>query len=362
MKSWKITEIAGIGVYVHWSFLILPLLIAGSELSAGSGIAVALQAVLFVLTIFGCVVLHELGHALTARQFGVATHSITLLPIGGVANLDRIPRNPLHELVIALAGPAVNVAIAVVLVMLLIASGMLGSLLNAAAISQSFLLQLLVANIILVVFNLLPAFPMDGGRVLRSLLAAFLPHAQATKIAAIIGQGMAGLFALVAIMSQVWLLLIVAVFIFFAGRGEARMAQAQAATDGWRVGDAMRREFHMVPAHVTLEQAAQAVLFAPQDGFPVIDDGQLVGMLSKQQALQWLSQGHGDLTVREAMEENVPILDLHLSLEESMAKMQIGNYTSMPVANNGRLVGILSASTLQHIMAGWTARPAVVDS
>ncbi|MFW6170701.1 MAG: site-2 protease family protein [Planctomycetota bacterium] len=361
MKSWKITEVAGIGIHVHWSFLILPLLIAGSELSAGSGVAVAVQAVVFVLAIFGCVLLHELGHALTARQFGVATHSITLLPIGGVANLDRIPREPLHELLIALAGPAVNVAIATALFMLLIAFGMLGSLPNVAAISNSFLLQLLLANVILVLFNLLPAFPMDGGRVLRSLLASFLSYSQATKIAAGIGQVMAGLFALVAIMSQQWLLLIVAMFVFFAGRAESRMAQAQAATEGWSVGDAMRRQFHMVPADMTLEQAAQAVLFAPQDGFPVIEDGRLAGMLSKQQAMQLLSQGQNSLLVRDVMQENVPILDLHLPLEESMDRMQTGNYTSMPVASDGRLVGILSASTLRHIMAGWTVRPAVID-
>ena len=139
MKSWKITEIAGIGVYVHWSFLILPLLIAGSALSQGSGIAAAVQSVLFVLAIFGCVLLHELGHALMARQFGIGTHSITLLPIGGVARLDRMPRKPMHELAVALAGPAVNIAIAGLLIVLLVALGMVGSLLSRTAISNSFL-------------------------------------------------------------------------------------------------------------------------------------------------------------------------------------------------------------------------------
>lgn len=361
MNSWKITEIAGIGIYIHWSFLILPLLIAGSQLSAGSGVAVAVQSVVFVLTIFGCVLLHELGHALTARQLGIATHNITLLPIGGVAHLDRIPRQPFHELVIALAGPAVNVAIAGLLLLLLVASGMVSMVFSAAAISNSFLLQLLLANVILVLFNMLPAFPMDGGRVLRSLLASFMPFARATNVAAVVGQIMAGLFVVVGILSQHWLLLLVAAFVFLAGRSEARMAQSEAVAEAWSVADAMRRQFHMVPAAVTLEQAAQAVLFAPQDSFPVVDDNQLVGMLAKQQALLLLAQGRGQMSVSEAMQKNVPALNLNSSLTESLARMETGNYVSMPVVSGGRLVGILSASTLRRIMAGWTMRPAVVE-
>ena len=318
MKSWKITEIAGIGVYIHWSFLILPLLIGGSALSSGAGIAAAIQSVLFVLAIFGCVLLHELGHALTARQFGIGTRSITLLPIGGVASLDRMPRKPLHEFAVAVAGPAVNVAIAAILLLVLVALGAVGSLLSAAAINNSFLVQLLWANIGLVLFNMLPAFPMDGGRVFRSLLASFIPHAQATQIAAVVGQVMAGLFAVVGIWSQHWMLVPLAMFIYFAGRAEAQMVRAQAATEGWRVADAMRRSFHMVPASITLNEAAHAVLLKPQDDFPVIDDNRLVGMLPKQQALLMLAQGRGYLHVREAMRVNVPTLDQQLPLEESI--------------------------------------------
>ncbi len=346
MKSWKITEISGIGVYVHWSFLILPILIGGSALSSGSGIAVAIESVLFVLAIFGCVLLHELGHALMARQYGIGTHSITLLPIGGVASLDRMPRRPLHELAVALAGPAVNVAIAGLLFFVLLAFGMVGSVLDTQAFNSSFLIKLLYANVGLVLFNMLPAFPMDGGRVLRSLLASFLSRTRATNIAAGMGQLMAVLFAGVGIMNSNWVLVFIAVFIFFAGRAEAQMVRAQAATEGWRVADAMRREFHMVSADSTLDQTAQAVLFTPQDDYPVIDNGRLVGMLGKQQALQLLTQGRGNLRVREAMRENVPTLDQQLSLEESIAQMRGGNYTCMPVANDGRLVGILSATSL----------------
>ncbi len=354
MKSWKLTEIAGIGVYVHWSFLILPLLIAGSALSSGSGIALAVEAVLFVLAIFGCVLLHELGHALMARQFGIGTHSITLLPIGGVASLDRMPERPLHELAVALAGPAVNVAIAAVLVVVLLAAGTVGTMFSTTAISHSFLIRLMWANVALVLFNMLPAFPMDGGRVLRSLLASFMPHVRATNIAAAIGQVMAGLFAVVGILSQHWMLVFVAMFVFLAGRAEAQMARAKASIRGYRVGDAMRRQFHMVPADITLDQAAHDVLFKAQDDFPVIEDGRLVGMLAKQHALQLLAQGRGYLRIRESMRGNVPTLDQQLSLEECLDQMEIGNYSSLPVASGGRLVGILSAATLRQWMNGWS--------
>jgi Zn-dependent protease len=360
MRSWKLGEIAGIGVYIHWSFLILPLLIGGSAL-ASAGVAAAVQSVLFVLAIFGCVLLHELGHALTARQFGIGTRSITLLPIGGVANLDRMPRKPAHELAVALAGPAVNVAIAAVLFFVLLAVGTVGSLLRMPAVSSPFLVQLLWANVALVIFNMLPAFPMDGGRVLRAILATFLPHARATSIAAGVGQVMAVLFAFVAFSYSQWTLLLIAVFIFFAGRAEAQMAQTQEAVEGWRVADAMRRNFHLIPAAITLQEIAPHLMQQSDEDFPVIDDNRLVGMLEKRRALMLLSQGRGYLRVSEAMREDVPTLDQQLSLEESIARMQTGNYSSMPVANGGRLVGILSATSLRNILSGWTMRPVVID-
>ncbi|MCA9154797.1 MAG: site-2 protease family protein [Planctomycetales bacterium] len=179
--SWRLGTLSGIGVYVHWSFLILPLLVGGTTiLSAGPWAAA--EAVIFVLAVFGCVVLHEMGHALTARQFGIGTRDITLLPIGGVARLDRMPRKPWQEFAVAVAGPAVNVVIAAVLFLGLIGYGV-ERMLNPA----DFLVRLMWTNIALVAFNMLPAFPMDGGRVLRSLLAMVVSYERATNIAAIVG-------------------------------------------------------------------------------------------------------------------------------------------------------------------------------
>ena len=165
--------------------------------------------------------LHEFGHALTARAFGIRTHDITLLPIGGLARLERIPENPWQEFWIALAGPAVNVAIVAVLLPVAVALGGLQDLLPSNLPAASFLMQLISINVALVVFNLLPAFPMDGGQVLRAVLAMFLPYAKATNIAAACGQFMAVLFGIVGFFTN-WMLMLVAFFVYFAARGKAQ--------------------------------------------------------------------------------------------------------------------------------------------
>lgn len=231
--KWKLGEIARIGVFVHWSFWILPGLILMSALSAGGGMGAAIGSLVFLFAIFGCVVLHEVGHALAARHFGIGTRDITLYPIGGVASLNRIPRNPYQELVIALAGPAVNVVLAG-LFFLAIVSG-LGALLPLAAspLDGSFLMGLMWANVVLVLFNLVPAFPMDGGRVLRAFLAMQLPYVQATEIAAKVGQAVAVVLGLVGLYLRMPILFLVALFVFLAAQAEARMARMDQLYQGF---------------------------------------------------------------------------------------------------------------------------------
>lgn len=223
--KWKLADVAGIGVYVHWSFWILPawIVLAG----AGSGLAGAIVNVAFVFAIFGCVILHELGHALMARYFGIGTRDITIYPIGGVASLNRMPTRPSQELAIALAGPAVNVVIAAALFVVLLIVGVSGSLLAFDIVSGSFLLNLLIVNVGLVLFNLLPAFPMDGGRVLRAILAMRMSHLRATEIAARIGQAAAMFFGLVGLLTG-GTLLFVAMFVFLAASAELAMARRMA--------------------------------------------------------------------------------------------------------------------------------------
>ena len=200
-RSWKISTLFGIGIYVHATFLLLPLLLFFINLQT-SGLAWALYAVMMIPAVFACVVLHELGHALTARHYGIGTRDITLYPIGGVARLESLPQRPLEEFWIAVAGPAVNVAIATVLAGLLFLIVGFDLSILTDSLAGLALLHLIFVNVVLVVFNMLPAFPMDGGRVLRALLATRLGQLQATTIAAQIGVAMAVLFGVVGLFAR----------------------------------------------------------------------------------------------------------------------------------------------------------------
>ena len=219
-NSWHLGRIAGIDVRIHWTFLLLPVWIYLSNIAAGTGALAATVAVLFVLAIFGCVVLHELGHSLTARRFGISTRDITLLPIGGVASLERMPRSPWQELAIAVAGPAVNVVIAAAL---FVGLPLVSFSLPTAVVG--FLSSLAWVNVGLVVFNMLPAFPMDGGRVLRATLALRMPYRQATHVAVGVGKFVAFGLGLLGLMTGNLMLVFVAGFVFLAARGEVMMAE-----------------------------------------------------------------------------------------------------------------------------------------
>jgi Zn-dependent protease len=222
--SLKLGKIAGIRIYLHWTFLILPLWVFFNDLGKGLGLPGAVQSVLFVIALFGCIVLHELGHALAARRYGIPTRDITLLPIGGVARMERMPREPRQELWVAIAGPLVNVGIAAVLLLALVALQFVPA--RFVASQAAFLVPLLWANLFLLVFNLLPAFPMDGGRVLRALLAQRLDYIRATRIAARVGQVMSILFVIAGFtVLKNPMLMLIGVFIFFGARNEAHIVE-----------------------------------------------------------------------------------------------------------------------------------------
>ena len=222
----------GIPVYLHWTFLALLGFVAISQTIASGSLAAAFGGVLFVSVIFACVVLHEFGHALAARRYGIGTRDVTLLPIGGVARLERMPEDPRQELVVALAGPAVNVAIAGLLGIWLFLTGF-ATADGLSLTGGSFAARLLSVNLALVAFNMLPAFPMDGGRVLRALLAQRTSYVQATDLAATIGRGMAVLFGIAGLLWNPMLILI-ALFVWFGAGQEAAMVRSRAAFGGWR--------------------------------------------------------------------------------------------------------------------------------
>ena len=241
--QWSITlgSIGGIAVRLHVTFLLLLVWIGAGHYVAGGAVA-ALTGLVLILAIFGSVLLHEFGHAIAARRFGVRTPDITLLPIGGVARLERLPDKPREELIVALAGPAVNVVIAGLIYLALLAIGRPVAAAPAGFFAGALLARLLYVNLWLVLFNLIPAFPMDGGRVLRAALAHRLGFARATQIAANVGQAFAFIFALLGFFFNP-LLLFIALFVYLGASGEVPMAQLREFARGIPVGSVMLTRF-----------------------------------------------------------------------------------------------------------------------
>ena len=343
-------RLAGIAVYVHWTFALLVLWIIFSGVRGGSGAVDILWTLLFVFSIFGCVVLHELGHALAARRFGIATHDITLLPIGGVARLDSMPEKPSEELIVAVAGPAVNVFIAALALPFVRA---LPDATEVEAMSSinggNFMLMFMTVNITLVLFNLLPAFPMDGGRVLRALLSMRMPRAKATRMAATVGQFCAAGFAILGFMGNPMLVLI-AVFIYLGAQSEAAYTETQSALAGHRVRDVLLRHFGTVNADDTVAAAVQALLDGQSRTFLVLEGAAPVGILTRDAIILALSKaGQGSL-VRDVMDPDLLILDPEMPLDEAFKLMQKQRKDLMPVLERGELVGALDQENVAEFV------------
>jgi Zn-dependent protease len=335
----------GIDIYLHFTFLLLLAFIGMSHGLAGRSAEAALNGVLFFGGLFICVLLHEYGHALAARSYGISTRDITLLPIGGLARLERMPEKPSQEFVVALAGPAVNVVIVIGLFVGLKLGGWWQPLASLTTTSGNIFERLLAANVFLVLFNLLPAFPMDGGRVLRSLLAMRMNYTRATRIAARIGQGMAVVFGFAGLFGNPMLLLI-ALFVWIGASQEAAAVEMKSGLAGCLVRDAMQSEVRTLAPGETLREGVRALLAGAQQDFPVVENGRLVGMLARHDLLKGIHE-HGEFaSVASAMQREVEVLDANELLDWAVAHMSPDRGLSRPVLREGRLVGLLTAENL----------------
>jgi Zn-dependent protease len=308
-----------------------------------------LQGILFTLVLFACVVMHEFGHALTARRFGIKTRDITLYPIGGVAKLERMPEKPSEEFWVTVAGPAVNFTICAFLFILLTLSG---ANLTAGSMSLSdgsFLQRLMYLNIWLGFFNLLPAFPMDGGRILRSLLAMYLNYNRATQLAARIGQGMAVLFGIAGLFMNPFLV-VIAVFVWFGAGQEASMVQMKHSLAGIPASRAMLTTFQTLTPSDSLSRAVDLVLRTQQTDFPVVENDYLVGLITRSEIMQALRQ-HGQwVPVSSIMRRDIPIADANEMLERVLLRLQDCECQSMPVTSLGQLVGLLTPDSIRKFL------------
>jgi Zn-dependent protease/CBS domain-containing protein len=343
--SWKIGEFAGIGVYMHATFLLLLGWVAFVHWQDGQNIGAVVSGLVFVLALFACVVAHEYGHALTARRYGIKTREITLLPIGGVARLERMPDDPRQELWVALAGPAVNVVITGVLLAWLLATGGLVPLTEVGVEHGSFLERLMVVNLFLAAFNLLPAFPMDGGRVLRALLAQRMEYTRATHMAASVGQGMAFLFGFAGLFGNP-MLLFIALFVWIGAAQESTAVQMKSALGGIPVARAMLTDFRTLQADDTLARAAELTLAGSQHDFPVVDGGRLAGVLTRADLIGALSAQNTRTPVAAVMQREFLVADPNEMLESAMERLQACACRTLPVVRDGQLVGLVTMDNI----------------
>lgn len=348
--QWKIGRFFGIDVFVHATFLLLIGWVGISHWLNQQSVTAVLSGIAFILLLFLFVVMHEYGHALTARKFGIKTRDITLYPIGGVARLERMPEKPIEELWVALAGPAVNVVLAILLFGWLFLTNTFEPLSGLTVARGSFLERLAVVNLVLVLFNILPAFPMDGGRVLRALLAMRMDYVKATQTAASIGQGMAFLFGLIGLFSNPFLVFI-AFFVWIGASQEASMVQMKYAISGIPVTRAMMTDFRSLSPRDSLAQAVALLLSGSQHDFPVVDaHGQVAGILERDRFMTALAQHGQSAAVMDFVRRDLPSVDSHDMLEMALMRLQEANAKTLPVMHAGQFVGLITAENITEYL------------
>jgi stage IV sporulation protein FB len=354
--SLNIGTIAGTAVRVHITFLLFLVWIFAANYASG-GPDAAWSGLAFMILLFACVLAHEFGHIFTARAFGVSTPDVTLLPIGGVARLERIPEEPREEFLIAIAGPAVNVVIGFALVVLAGAHLGMGAL-SVDSAQISMIDRLASVNLFLAVFNMIPAFPMDGGRVLRALLAIRMGHTQATETAASIGQAVAFVLGFIGLL---WspILIFIAIFVYLAATSEAHMVAMRAMSHGVPVTNAMMTQFAKLTPQAHVDEAVQTLLRTSQSEFPVVDaDDKPVGLLGRGDLIRALKQFGPDARVADVMGTTVPTVGYRRCLEDALRLLQEKAAPAVAVVDaGGRLIGLVTSETVGEMMLLREAMP-----
>ncbi len=350
--SWKVAKIGGIDLRIHATFVILLAWLALVSYRQTGTVAGAAQGLIFTIALFASVVLHEFGHALTARRFGVPTRDITLLPIGGVARLEFIPEKPKQELAIALAGPAVTLGIILILYIVVGLLGLPATLTNETLQhggGRALPAQLMWVNISLLVFNLLPAFPMDGGRVLRAALALRTTYLRATEAAARVGRAFALLFGIVGLFYNPFLV-VIALFVWLGAAAESTGLQERSFLSGVTVDRVMIRDVETLEPTDTLDVALHHVLAGFQHDFPVVVEGHVIGVLTRGALLAGLARLGRDSRVADAMDESFSTATPHEPVARALARLRECHCHTLPVLADGHLAGVVTSDNVAEFV------------
>jgi len=355
--SFNIGSVAGTAIRIHVTFLLFLAWIFGVSYVSG-GPQAAWSGLLFMVLLFLCVLLHEFGHIFTARYFGVMTPDVILLPIGGVARLERIPEKPSEEFLIAIAGPAVNVAIAAVLVLFAGASldpSHFGAIEND---KLGLTERLAIVNMFLALFNLIPAFPMDGGRVLRALLATRFGYVRATEIAATVGQAVAFLLGFIGLFGNP-LLIFIAGFVYLAASAEAHLVAIRAMSQGVPVTAAMMTDFATLTPDEHVDNAVERLLRTSQSEFPVVDGlGRPLGLLARNDVIRALKERGPDARVGDVMTGQMPTLGHRHCLDEAFRLLQEKSAPAVGIVDVAqRLIGLVTSATVGEMLMVHRAMP-----
>ncbi len=346
-------KIQGIGIKVHWTFLLLMVWIFISEIRSGLGWEQGLLSVAFIVSVFICVVLHELGHALTALRFGCKTKGITLLPIGGVAQMEKIPEKPLQELVMAIAGPLVNIIIATILGIFISLSMHSFHVQDFLAIEhitlEEFIPMLMLVNFSLAIFNFTPAFPMDGGRVLRSLLSIKMGRVKATRWAARIGQVLAVGFVVLGLFYNIWLV-IIGIFIFLGAGAESEYEEEKSILEMHQVKDVIMHHFTVLKKRDTIPQAVKLLLDGQEKEFIVLEDDVYCGIMTEREIIKGLNEFGKNGLVGEYMLRKNFILHPSMNLKDAYIKMSAEGIPICPVQENGKIIGVLNLENIMELL------------
>ena len=365
-NSVKLLSFRGIDIRVHITF---PLILVWAAVQFGllgnRGIQGAIFGVVVTLILFVIVLLHELGHSIAALNYDIPVEQIVLLPIGGVAQLSKMPEQPIKELVIASAGPLVNLGIAILLGILVTVFDFDLGLGNvpitlrslARASTSSIFAYVFIANIFLAVFNLIPAFPLDGGRIFRALLATRLSYSRATSIAVSVGQGLAWLLGLWGLLGGGFFMVVIAIFILIGAGQEGQVVQIRRVFEGLKVEQAFSRSVETLAPDSTLRHAVALTLRTFQSDFPVCEDGKLIGLVTHSKLIEAVNQNSPDTLIKFVMDTEIPGVELTEGLFNVQQRLAEMNIDALPVLDNGMFLGLITSRDLNEAYRFLSKRP-----